>query len=160
LGAIKNWVKLQSKANDTDRIIYCIVDLHSLSAMQANQRRAETDAAGSVMLPNLANETRMMAATLLACGIDPKRSIVYTQSHVAAHAQVGARLGRQLVCLSNHVVVLVTGMHDICWKAANSSSVQSERARFEMTTFECRFAGQKQRFKSVEHTLLSLVNCE
>ena len=71
LGAIRNWVALQ----DRYECIYCIVDLHALTALQDPE----------AMRAN----TREMAAALLASGIDPARSILFVQSNVAAHAQLG-----------------------------------------------------------------------
>jgi len=71
LGAIRNWVALQ----DSYDCIYCIVDLHALTALQDPE----------AMRAN----TREMAAALLASGIDPARSILFVQSNVAAHAQLG-----------------------------------------------------------------------
>jgi len=71
LGAIRNWVALQ----DRYECIYCIVDLHALTALHDPE----------AMRAN----TREMAAALLASGIDPARSILFVQSNVAAHAQLG-----------------------------------------------------------------------
>jgi tryptophanyl-tRNA synthetase len=81
LGAIRNWVALQE---DHD-CIFCVVDLHALTAWQ--------DPA------ELRAQTREMTATLLACGIDPQRSVLFLQSNVSAHARLAwifncvARLG-------------------------------------------------------------------
>jgi tryptophanyl-tRNA synthetase len=81
LGAIRNWVPLQ----DSHEAIYCVVDLHAITAWQ--------DPAA------LTRQTREMAAALIACGLDPKRCILFVQSHVSAHAELGwifncvARLG-------------------------------------------------------------------
>ncbi len=36
----------------------------------------------------LADQTRQIAAAFIACGIDPKKSIVYAQSSVPAHAEL------------------------------------------------------------------------
>ena len=80
LGALRNWVTLQ----DTHECLYCVVDLHAITTWQ--------DPA------TLANATREMAATFLACGIDD-RSILFHQSAVHAHVRLGwifncvARLG-------------------------------------------------------------------
>ena len=71
LGAIRNWVALQDRYD----CVYCIVDLHALTALQDPE----------AMRAN----TREMAAALLASGIDPARSILFVQSNVAAHAQLG-----------------------------------------------------------------------
>jgi len=81
LGAIRNWVPLQ----DTQESIYCVVDLHAITAWQ------EPD--------TLRANTREMAAALLACGLDPKRCTLFVQSHVHAHRRLSwifdcvARLG-------------------------------------------------------------------
>jgi tryptophanyl-tRNA synthetase len=70
LGAIRNWVALQ----DDHDCLYCVVDLHALTAFQ--------DAA------TLRDNVRGMAASLLACGIDPARAELFAQSHVSAHARL------------------------------------------------------------------------
>jgi tryptophanyl-tRNA synthetase len=81
LGAIRNWVALQA---DHD-CLFCVVDLHAITAWQ------EPEA--------LRRNTREMAATLIACGIDPARSVLFCQSAVSAHARLAwifncvARLG-------------------------------------------------------------------
>jgi len=81
LGAIRNWAKLQ---NDFESI-FCVVDMHAITVWQ------EPDA--------LRRATREVAAGMLASGVDPKRNIIFNQSAVPAHAQLGwifncvARLG-------------------------------------------------------------------
>src|SRR5271155_1148212 len=70
LGAIRNWVALQ----DGHDCIYCVVDLHAITEWQ--------DPAA------LQRQTREMTATLLACGIDPEKHILFVQSSVRAHAQL------------------------------------------------------------------------
>ena len=81
LGALRNWAALQ----DGHECIYCVVDLHAITAFQDPKE--------------LAQKTREMAATLLAIGIDPAKHIVFCQSAVRAHAQLAwifncvARLG-------------------------------------------------------------------
>ena len=70
IGALRNWNKLQ---DDYD-CIYSIVDQHSLTVKQ--------DPAA------LRKQILESYALILACGIDPKRSIAYIQSHVAGHAQL------------------------------------------------------------------------
>jgi len=70
LGAIQNWVKLQ----DGNETIFCLVDLHAITVAQ--------DPAA------LREQTRLNAAILLACGIDPARSILFHQSAVHAHARL------------------------------------------------------------------------
>ena len=81
LGALRNWVALQ----DGNECIYCVVDLHAITVWQEPAQ--------------LANQTRELAASLIACGIDPKRHILFHQSAVPAHARLAwifncvARLG-------------------------------------------------------------------
>ncbi|MEL7349199.1 MAG: tryptophan--tRNA ligase [Pseudomonadota bacterium] len=72
LGAVKRFVELQDSDMET---IYCIVDLHAITAWQDPQE--------------LLGATRELAATYLACGLDPSRSILFHQSGVPAHAQLG-----------------------------------------------------------------------
>ena len=70
LGAIQNWVKLQN-GNDC---VFCLVDLHAITVAQ--------DPA------TLREQTRLNAALLIACGIDPEGSILFHQSAVSAHARL------------------------------------------------------------------------
>ncbi len=70
LGAIRNWVALQ----EHHECIYCVVDLHAITTWQ--QPAA------------LRQQTREMTATLLACGIDPDRHLLFLQSAVRAHVQL------------------------------------------------------------------------
>jgi tryptophanyl-tRNA synthetase len=64
LGAIRNYVALQA---DYD-CVYCVVDLHALTTMETTLE--------------LKNNTYEMALDWLAAGIDPKKSILFVQSHV------------------------------------------------------------------------------
>jgi tryptophanyl-tRNA synthetase len=75
LGAIRNWVALQ---HDYE-CIFCIVDLHALTQPQ--------DPA------ELRNATREVTAAYIAAGIDPERCIIFNQSMVSAHAELGWLLG-------------------------------------------------------------------
>ncbi len=70
LGAIRNWVPMQ----DSHDCIFCVVDLHAITVWQ--------DPAA------LAQQTREMAAALIACGLDPRRCILFVQSHVHAHTRL------------------------------------------------------------------------
>jgi len=70
LGAIRNWVAMQ-KGNEP---IYCLVDLHALTIW--------------VDPADLRAQTRINAALLLACGIDPRHSILFHQSAVHAHVRL------------------------------------------------------------------------
>uniref|UniRef100_A0A8I3WI54 tryptophan--tRNA ligase n=1 Tax=Callithrix jacchus TaxID=9483 RepID=A0A8I3WI54_CALJA len=71
LGAIENWVRLQ---DEYDSVLYSIVDLHSITVPQdpAVLRQSILD----------------MTATLLACGINPEKSILFQQSQVSEHTQL------------------------------------------------------------------------
>lgn len=75
VGAVRNWNMLQ---NDYE-CIYSIVDMHAITVRQ--------DPAA------LRRKTREAAALLLACGIDPARSVLFVQSHVPEHAQLSWVLG-------------------------------------------------------------------
>jgi tryptophanyl-tRNA synthetase len=77
LGALKNWVKMQDEP-DTE-CIFCVVDLH------ANTTGYNPD--------TLKQSTREVAAAYIASGIDPAKSIIYPQSAVLGHAQLGWMLG-------------------------------------------------------------------
>ncbi|KAG0297344.1 Tryptophan--tRNA ligase, mitochondrial [Dissophora globulifera] len=67
LGAISNWVTLQEQAHhDNETLIFSIVDLHAITLPQDPKK--------------LRKERHEMAATLLACGIDPKKCILFEQS--------------------------------------------------------------------------------
>ena len=71
LGAIKNFVDLN---NDKDnKCIFCVVDLHAITVKQDPKE--------------LKNNIRETVATFIASGIDPKKSIIFNQSSVAAHAE-------------------------------------------------------------------------
>lgn len=70
LGAVRNWVKLQ----DEHECIFSIVDLHAMTIPY--------DAKA------MPREVLDKAATLIACGIDPERSILYVQSHVREHTEL------------------------------------------------------------------------
>jgi tryptophanyl-tRNA synthetase len=85
LGAIAKFVALQ----DRYECMYCVVDLHAITQPLAVW-------GGPEQLPN---NTREVTAAFLACGIDPKKHIVFNQSQVAEHAELAwifncvARLG-------------------------------------------------------------------
>ncbi|MBE5201070.1 tryptophan--tRNA ligase [Pectobacterium sp. FL60-S17] len=70
MGALRQWVNMQ---DDYD-CIYCIVDLHAITVRQDPQalRKATLDT----------------LALYLACGIDPKKSTIFVQSHVPEHSQL------------------------------------------------------------------------
>src|SRR5215472_14871244 len=70
LGAIKRFVELQNRFD----CIYCVVDLHAITVWQDPSE--------------LPRAIREVTAAFLACGIDPKRNIVFNQSQVAEHAEL------------------------------------------------------------------------
>jgi tryptophanyl-tRNA synthetase len=70
LGAIRNWVALQQ----AHECLFCIVDLHAITVWQEPAA--------------LRAATREAAASVIACGIDPERHILFHQSAVPAHAQL------------------------------------------------------------------------
>jgi tryptophanyl-tRNA synthetase len=70
LGAIRNWVQL-SKDNNC---YYCIVDMHAITVRQDPAL--------------LRRRTLAQLAQYIACGIDPEQSVLFIQSHVAAHAEL------------------------------------------------------------------------
>jgi tryptophanyl-tRNA synthetase len=76
LGAIKNWAALQ---DDYD-CFYCVVDYHALTF--ASERGADFNPA------QLKKDTLNLAMDLIACGIDPKKSIVFVQSHIPEHTEL------------------------------------------------------------------------
>lgn len=72
LGAIKPWVNMQGPDFET---IYCVVDLHAITVWQDPKE--------------LRAATHEVVAAMIASGIDPESSVVFNQSQVAAHAQLG-----------------------------------------------------------------------
>jgi tryptophanyl-tRNA synthetase len=80
LGALQQWVDMQ----ETHDTVFCVVDLHAITMAY--------DPA------ILRGRTRATAAQYLAAGVDPERSTVFVQSHVAAHAQLAWVLG----CITGH----------------------------------------------------------
>ena len=70
IGALSLWVENQDRYNN----LFCIANLHALTIPE------------SVKPDYLLRKSREIAALMLACGIDPQRSIVFRQSDVPAHA--------------------------------------------------------------------------
>ena len=71
LGALNNWRKLQ----DEYHCLYCIVDMHAITIRQDPIK--------------LRKQTKELLLQYLAVGLDPKKSILYYQSHVPQHAELG-----------------------------------------------------------------------
>jgi tryptophanyl-tRNA synthetase len=70
LGAIRQWVVNQEKYEN----FFCVVDLHAITAPHDPKK--------------LSKETLQSAALYIASGIDPKKSKIFIQSHVKAHAEL------------------------------------------------------------------------
>lgn len=81
LGAMVQWIEMQK----THDCIYCVVDMHAITVFQDPDE--------------LRQSIRTVTAAYMACGLDPKKSILFNQSQVAAHAELAwvfncvARLG-------------------------------------------------------------------
>ncbi len=71
LGALKRFAQAQDSGEET---IYCMVDLHAITVWQDPEK--------------LRHATRELAAGFIASGIDPRRSILFNQSQVPAHAEL------------------------------------------------------------------------
>ncbi|MCX6812160.1 MAG: tryptophan--tRNA ligase [Candidatus Berkelbacteria bacterium] len=70
LGAIKQWVELQNKVDES---IFCVVDLHAITALRPE---------------NLSENILKIAAWYLACGIDLEKSKIFVQSMRPEHAEL------------------------------------------------------------------------
>ena len=69
LGAVKNWVALQEEYD----CVYSIVNMHAITVRQD---------------PKVLRENTLAAfALVMACGIDPEKSVLFIQSHVKTHAE-------------------------------------------------------------------------
>jgi tryptophanyl-tRNA synthetase len=75
LGAIRNYVAFQDQAEAAGgQSLYFLADLHAISQPHDPAM--------------LADNTREMVATLVACGLDPARSILFNQAQVPQHAEL------------------------------------------------------------------------
>ncbi|NCP20276.1 MAG: tryptophan--tRNA ligase [Erythrobacter sp.] len=74
LGAIRNWVRMQDELPEGSECLFFLADMHAISMPHdpATLRRG----------------TLEMAAALIACGIDPQRSILFNQAQVPQHAEL------------------------------------------------------------------------
>ncbi|WP_428547098.1 tryptophan--tRNA ligase [Profundibacter sp.] len=72
LGAIKRFVEMQEDGVES---IYCMVDLHAITVWQDPAK--------------LRHATRELCAGYIAAGLDPEKSILFNQSQVSAHAELG-----------------------------------------------------------------------
>ncbi len=71
LGAIINWVKMQ----ETYECIFCLVDMHAITVPNDPKLLRQN------LLTNL--------AAYIACGLDPKKAIIFNQSSVSSHSELG-----------------------------------------------------------------------
>ena len=71
VGALRNWSLLQKEAYDC---FYCVANLHAITVRQDSE--------------SLRQRAMDTVALLLACGIDPKKSTVFIQSHVKEHTEL------------------------------------------------------------------------
>ena len=71
LGAIKNFVDLNNDSEN--KCIFCVVDLHAITVKQDPKE--------------LKNNIQETVATFVASGINPKKSIIFNQSSIPAHAE-------------------------------------------------------------------------
>ncbi len=72
LGALKNWSAMQE--NENFECLYAVADLHAITVRQEPAKLRE--------------QIKSTFAILLAIGIDPEKSPVFLQSHVAEHSQL------------------------------------------------------------------------
>ena len=70
IGALRNFKLLE----DDYQCIYCVVDMHAITVRQ--------DPAA------LRRRCLELAAIYIACGLDPKKNVIYCQSHVSGHAEL------------------------------------------------------------------------
>ena len=71
IGSISNWVKIQK---DYDSI-FCVADLHSLTV--------------KIDPKELTENSYAVMANYLACGLDENESVLYYQSQVSSHPELG-----------------------------------------------------------------------
>ena len=71
IGALQNWIKLQSKCE----CLYMIADLHALTSEYANTE-------------NLKEDITEMVIDWLACGLDPDRCLIFRQSEIPQHSEL------------------------------------------------------------------------
>lgn len=71
LGAMKGWPAFQEEFET----VYGVADLHSITVRQDPQK--------------LRKQTIELYAMLLAIGLEPEKGIIFIQSHVPAHSQLG-----------------------------------------------------------------------
>jgi tryptophanyl-tRNA synthetase len=71
VGALQNWVRMQ----DEYECFFCVVDWHALTTDYADTSQVKSN-------------SLEVAYDWLAAGLDPKKSVIFIQSHVPAHAEL------------------------------------------------------------------------
>ena len=89
-GAIQNWVSMQDRFD----CVYCIVDYHAVTSRTGR----ESDKFQDPSHEPLSSMSVQMAGDLIACGIDPERSILFCQSDVPEHTE----LAWVFSCVASH----------------------------------------------------------
>ena len=74
LGAIRNWVRMQDEMEAGSECFFFLADMHSITVHEDRETRL--------------SNVRDMTAALVACGIDPDRSVLFNQARVPAHAEL------------------------------------------------------------------------
>ena len=74
LGAIRNWVRMQDEMEEGSECLFFIADMHAISM--------------PFEPAELGQGTLEIVAALVACGIDPDRSLLFNQAQVPAHAEL------------------------------------------------------------------------
>ncbi len=74
LGAIRNWVRMQDELDGESEALFFLADMHAISMPHDPAQ--------------LHSSTLEMAAALIACGIDPARSVLFNQAQVPQHAEL------------------------------------------------------------------------
>ena len=151
LGAIKNWVPMQ----DNNNCLFCIVDLHAITIPQD---------------PGLLRQaTREAAASLIASGINPKKSTLFIQSQVSAHSELSwilscftplgwlnrmtqfkdkAGKNREQACLGLYAYPVLMAADVLIYKATHVPVGEDQKQHLELTR---DIAGAFNRYFNVDH---------
>ena len=81
-GAVKRWVEATNNNDDKVENIFSVVDLHAMTNPNYDPTSLRTN-------------TVSMTASLLACGLNPDRCILFQQSDVRQHSELAWILGCQ-----------------------------------------------------------------
>jgi hypothetical protein len=143
LGALRQWVKLQNGASPDTTLLFSIVDLHAITIKQDPRE--------------LATWRKEMLASLLAVGLDPRKSIIFAQSSVKQHAELmwilscGASMGylgrmtQWKVCKAWFTIVeagvlILFRASCLCQRMLRLSSPQLIRMLSNLVSFPTRFS--------------------